>query len=284
MLEGRPNSSTVIVFFIMLVLILGCYLYRSDIQPGQIWQKISRFAVGQEVILRTAQFQEMQTEHFIIKYTQADDDYAGIIADSAELAYYQVGNKMKTDGQAKTTIVVYPDSSSLAQCFGWDKNEKALGVYWAGTIRILSPHEWLKHAYNENEFHTEGPLVHEYVHLIVDDLTEGNYNRWWTEGVAQYVEKRITGFQFEDPKDITTGQIYTFQELDKNFDELNQQISYWQSRQAVEFIASQYGEEKIYMIMDYLSQGDKLNRAIEKATGTDFENFSYQCYRYMEKQ
>jgi hypothetical protein len=284
MLESRPHSSTVFVLLIMLAVILGGYLYRSDIQPRQIWQKISRFAVGQEIIFRTAQFQEMQTEHFRIKYTQADDDYVSIIADSAELAYSQVSNKMNTNGKQKTTIVVYPDSQSLAQCFGWDKNEKALGVYWAGTIRILSPHEWLKHEYNEDEFQTEGPLVHEYVHLIVDDMTGGNYNRWWTEGVAQYVEKRITGFQFEDPQDVTAGQLYTFQELDKNFDELDQQMSYWESRQAVEFIASQYGEEKIYMVMDHLAQGDRLYRAIEKATGIDFEDFAYQCYRYMEKQ
>ena len=61
MLESRPHSSTVFVLLIMLAVILGGYLYRSDIQPRQIWQKISRFAVGQEIIFRAAQFQEMQT-------------------------------------------------------------------------------------------------------------------------------------------------------------------------------------------------------------------------------
>lgn len=283
MLESRSHSSTLIVLLIILSVILGCYLFRSDIKLGHIWQKISRFAVGQEIRFNTAQFREIQTEHFKIKYTNTDDDYVKMIADSAELAYSQVSNKMNTDGKKKTTMVVYPDSRSLAQCFGWDKNEKALGVYWAGTIRILSPHEWLKQAYNEEEFQTDGPLVHEYVHLIVDDMTGGNYNRWWTEGVAQYIEKQITGFEFEDPQDISAGQLYTFRELDKNFDELDQQISYWESRQAVEFIASQYGEEKIYTVMDHLAQGDTLNQAIEKATGTDFNNFAYQCYQYMEK-
>ncbi|HPF20342.1 MAG TPA: hypothetical protein PLC88_03300 [Syntrophomonas sp.] len=283
MWENRPNS-TFVVLFIVLAVALGCYLYRSDIQSGQIWQKISRLAVGQEIRFRTARFQEMKTDHFVIKFTQTDADYAAIIANSAERAYRQVSDRMNIDVRQKTTIVVYPDSRSLARCFGWDKNEKALGVYWAGTIRILSPHEWLQQAYNEAEFQTEGPLVHEYVHLIVDDMTGGNYNRWWTEGVAQYIEKQITGFQFADPQDVTAGQLYTFQELNKNFDELDQQMSYWQSRQAVEFMASQYGEEVIYTVMDYLAQGDTLYQAIEKATGTDFENFAYQCYRYMEKQ
>jgi hypothetical protein len=272
------------VLLIILTVILGCYLFRSDIQRGQIWQKISRFAAGQEIRFNTARFQELQTAHFKIKYTQTDNDYANIIADSAEKAYSLVSNKMNTERQPKTTIVVYPNSQSLAKSFGWDKNEKALGVYWAGTIRILSPHEWLNQAYNEEEFQTDGPLVHEYVHLIVDDMTGGNYNRWWTEGVAQYIEKQITGFQFDDPQDVTAGQIYTFQELDKNFDELDQQISYWVSRKAVEFIASQYGDEKIYTIMDYLAQGNSLYQAIEKATGTDFNDFTSQCYQYMEMQ
>jgi len=284
MLESRSHSSILIVLLIMLTVILGCYLFRSDIQLGQIWQKMTRFVAGQEIRFNTAQFQEIQTEHFKIKYTQTDGDYVNIIADSAEQAYSQVNSKMNTDEQQKTTIVVYPNSQSLAKSFGWDKNEKALGAYWAGTIRILSPHEWLKQEYNKDEFETDGPLVHEYVHLIVDDMTRGNYNRWWTEGVAQYIEKQITGFQFEDPQDVSAGQLYTFQELNKNFDELDQQISYWESRKAVEFIASQYGDEKIYEVMDYLAQGDTLNQAIEKATGTDFDDFASQCYQYMEMQ
>ena len=284
MLESRSHSGTLIVLLIVSAVLIGCYLSKNAVQPVQVWQKVSRFVVGQETRLNTAKFQEMQTTHFKIKYTQADSDYVSIIADSAEKAYSQVNQKMDAAGQQKTTLVVYPDSQSLAKCFGWDKNEKALGVYWAGTIRILSPHAWLKQAYNEDEFQTDGPLVHEYVHLIVDDMTKGNYNRWWTEGVAQYVEKQITGFQFEDPSDVSSDQIYTLQELGKNFDQLDQQIAYCEARQAIDFIASQYGEEKIYTIMSYLAQGDTIQKAIEKAVGTDFNSFAYQCYQYMEKQ
>lgn len=283
MLESRSYGGTLAVLLAVLALALGCYLYRSDVQPRQIWQKVTRFTAGQQISYNTAQYEQMQTEHFTIKYTPADDDYADIIADSAEQAYRQVNGKMKTNSPEKTTIIVYPDSESLAQCFGWDRNEKALGVYWAGSISILSPHQWLKEAYNENEFQTDGPLVHEYVHLIVDDMTKGNYNRWWTEGVAQYIEKRITGFQFEDPENVTADQLFTFAELDKNFDALDQQMSYFQARQAVEFIAARYGEDAIYAIMNGLSQGEELHRAIEQATGTDFENFAYQCYQYMEE-
>jgi carbon starvation protein CstA len=35
MWENRPNS-TFVVLFIVLAVALGCYLYRSDIQSGQI--------------------------------------------------------------------------------------------------------------------------------------------------------------------------------------------------------------------------------------------------------
>ena len=284
MLESKSYSTTLIVLFIILAVAIGCYLSKNAVLPRQVWQSVARFMVGQETRLNTAQFQEMQTEHFKIKYTQADSDYVSIIAASAEQAYSQVSKQMGKTEQKATTIVVYPDHQSLAKSFGWDKDEKALGVYWSGTIRILSPHEWLKQPYDQDEFRTDGPLVHEYVHLIVDDMTRGNYNRWWTEGVAQYIEKQITGFQFDHPSDVSQEQLYTLQELGKNFDQLDQQMAYWESRQAIAFIAHQYGEAQLYIIMDDLAQGETLSKAIEKATGTDFNSFAIQCYQYMEKQ
>ena len=70
-------------------------------------------------------------------------------------------------------MVVYPDTASLAGSIGWNRNESAMGVYWAGSIRILSPGEWIKGDALEKQFKQEGPMVHEFTHLMVDEITKG---------------------------------------------------------------------------------------------------------------
>ena len=282
---SKYHSGTLIVLLIIvLAIISGFYLSKNSVLPRQVWQGFFHFMVGQETKLNTAQFQEIQTEHYKIKFTQADRDYVSMVAGTAEEAYSSVSQKMGWEVQNKTTIVIYPDSPSLAKSFGWDKDEKAMGVYWGGTIRILSPREWLKQPFDQTEFLKDGPMVHEFVHLMVDARTKGNYNRWWTEGIAQYMERKITGFEFDTPKSARQGQLYSLSELAKSFDKLDQPTAYWESLKAIEFIVDQYDEECLYIIMDCLSQGNSIEKAIEEATGNDFNNFAYQCYQYMEKQ
>ncbi|CFX00341.1 Uncharacterized [Syntrophomonas zehnderi OL-4] len=283
MLFGNKNNlSLILVLLIIVLATLG--LSRNSSLPRQLWQNFFRFMVGQETKLSTAQLNELKTEHYTVKFSERDSDYVHLVADTAETAYDLVSREMNWQTGQKTTIIIYPDSQSLAKSFGWDKDDKAMGVYWGGTIRILSPREWLKQPYDQEEFLKNGPMVHEFVHLMVDEKTRGNYNRWWTEGVAQYVEKKLTGFEFKTSAAGQPDSMYTLEELAKNFDRLNQQAAYWESLKAVEYIAEKYGEESIYVIMDYLGKGYTMEKACEMATGTDFKNFAYQCYQYMEKQ
>jgi len=53
-----------------------------------------------------------------------------------------------------------------------------MGVYWSGVIRILSPDEWLDEVPSRGRevlFSQQGPIAHEYIHLLVDYQTRGNY-------------------------------------------------------------------------------------------------------------
>lgn len=281
---NKVYSGPIMVLLLLIMAFCGVYLVKNTAYPRQVWQQFFHFMVGQETRLNTAQFQELQTSHYIIKYTQADSDYADMVAETAEKAYDLVSRQMGWQVAQKTTVIVYPDNESLAKSFGWDKDEKAMGVYWGGTIRVLTPRVWLSQPFDQSEFFKDGPMVHEFVHLMVDDRTNGNYNRWWTEGVAQYMEREITGFVFDTPKTVRQDKLYNLSELAKSFDQIDQPTAYWESLQVIELIVDQYGEERLYLIMDYLGQGNSIEKAIEKALGNDFSKFAYQCYQYMEKQ
>ncbi|MEN6350182.1 MAG: hypothetical protein ABFD08_12405 [Syntrophomonas sp.] len=261
---------------LVVILLLALLLSKNS-------NTIMRVMVGQEINLKTAGFNTVNTEHFNIRYTSADENYIKMISEGAEFASKSISNRFGWDSVRKTTIVVYPDNQSLASSFGWDKNEKAMGVYWAGSIRVLSPREWLSGDNMEERFLKEGPMVHEYAHLMVDEISKGNYNRWWTEGVAQYVEKTTTGFQFADP--FAGGRTLEYYHLDKlgsEFDRLDQQVAYWESLQLVEYMVDKYGEDKIFDILEQLGQGKSMESAVTICLGLDYDTFEQNFYHYLE--
>lgn len=277
-MPGLRISSSFKSVSIILVVILTITLLVSKNS-----QAVMRFMVGQEINLSTATFNEISTEHYNIKYTSVDADWVPLVADTAEAAYTSVSTAFGREPKGKTTVVIYPNSSSLARSFGWDKNEKAMGVYWAGSIRVLSPREWLTSVDSTEKFAREGPMTHEFAHLLVDEITHGNYNRWWTEGMAQYVEKKTTGFEFADP--FTGGREFTYYSLtslERNFDQLDQSVAYWESLQAIEYIASAYGEDSLFKVMTCLGEGKGMQTAIEKALDVKYHTWEQDFYSYLE--
>lgn len=128
-------------------------------------------------------------------------------------------------------------------------------------------------------------MVHELAHLMVDEMSRGNYNRWWTEGVAQYTEREITGFEFTSPfKNKDDLFYYQLDNLEKNYDRLEQSVAYWESLQAVDYIVCAYGEDKVYLVLDRLSMGDSMANALENSLGVGYAAFSRDFYRYLENQ
>ncbi len=273
-----PDSARTVSLILIVVLLLVIVISRHG-------NTLLRAAVGQGISLQTAGFSQMENDHFVIKYTELDSSYSAMIAEVAEEAYTEVTQEFNREPRNKTIIVVYPDSASLANSFGWDKNEKALGVYWAGSIRVVSPEEWMADPQDKQEFASDGPVVHEFVHLMVDELTGGNYNRWWTEGIAQYYEKKITGFEFADPS-FEGGQLtyYKLSVLGKHFEQTDQAVAYWESLQVVEYIVNHYGEEALFTTMNYLDQGYSLEKSISKALDLDYQKFAQDFYKHLENR
>ncbi len=282
---AKISGNAGLMLGIIILAVLAYYFSKAQLLPIPLKQGVFRFMVAQETNLRTGNWEEVNTSHFKIKYLPQDQYSIQLVSDAAEDAYIKVTNLMGQQPRKRTTIVIYPDNASLAASFGWDKNEKAVGVYWGGTIRILSPEAWLANIGQRDRFIKDGPMVHEFTHLMVDELTRGNYNRWWTEGVAQYAERDITGFKFASPfKEKSDLYYYQLDNLEKNYDRLDQSVAYWESLQAVDFIASRYGQDRILGIIDNLSNGDTIAKAVEDGLGVEYATFSREFYQYLENQ
>lgn len=266
------TASLILIVLLLAILVISRYS-----------NTLLKIAVGQEINLKTAHFSVTETEHFKIRYTKADEPYISMIGNASEEAYQSVSQAFGQEPNGKTTIVVYPDSASLSDSFGWDRDQKAMGVYWGGSIRILSPREWIGSADADELFAREGPMVHEFAHLMVDEITQGNYNRWWTEGVAQYVEKNITGFAFADP--FAGGRpayYYELGSLARSFDSLDQQIAYWQSLKIVEYLVTEYGEDCLFDVLEALGKGLSMEQAIENTLVIDYDTFEDNVYDVLD--
>lgn len=269
-------------------LAVGLLLACSALFFVQLWEwpafsthgiyKVWRYLEGVKANVQTRNFSTMETGHFVIKFIQKDKPYVQMVADNAEEVYGPVTDFFGYYPGDKTVVVVYPDGESLAASFGWDRDEQAMGVYWAGTIRILSPGEWISTRDTEDVFKREGPMAHELTHLLVDNITKGNYNRWFTEGVAQYVERRVTGFSFAEPSPDRQLRYYEFELLENDFDSLDQRLAYWQSLVAVECIVDKAGKEGLLQVMKALGDGCSFEEAIKKGTGMDFDQFAREVY------
>lgn len=260
------------------------------------------FREGSRIFLefQNQHLQVKEGEHFRIKYQDVDANAAGLVLETAEGIFASVNQSLGFVPSRKVPVVIYPNGDALARCFGWPADEAALGVYWIGTIRILSPNVWAAEPDGGLDavfFKENGPMAHEYTHYVIDYLTGGNYPRWFTEGVAQWQEKQITGFSFSNPflkleeqirinspekqalnaavieKEIFF-ELYPLTEMDTRFDCLpNQMLAYWESLRAIEYINAEFGPERINQIIGQLGQGYSMNRALEGSLGVNLRQF-----------
>jgi len=226
---------------------------------------------------QTRSWQEMRGNHFIIRYTPQDNNVAGLVLQVAESSFEPISQKFSYSPNKRTLIVVYPTKESLNRSFGWEADESAMGVYWAGVIRVLSPNDWIE-GKNSQElariFESEGPVAHEFTHLLVDYAAGGNYTRWLTEGIAQYEEGRLTGYRMDHPKITAVEQMYPLDDMDRNFDNLNNQnLAYYQSLQAVNYLVQQYGGEAIGELLTHLGYGFTMDESFRKSFGISLNQF-----------
>lgn len=269
------NQNDITVVTGVVVLIAVVLLFVLVPARPQMWlYPLVRQGAQAKLSYETRTMSEYETPHFIIKYTPGDAGSVDMVAQAAEQAYRPVTKELGYEPKAKTVIVVYPDKNELRKAFGWSNNESAMGVYWGGVIQLLSPQAWMKDGDTVSEFIQTGPMVHEFTHLVFDHITNGNYPRWFTEGLAQYVEYKVNHYEWVVPNNTFHQQLYTMEQLSGDFDNLdNQSLAYRQSLAAIRYIAEVHGENKLNQVINALKTGQSIEKAISQSLGMDYADF-----------
>ncbi|MDT8902955.1 peptidase MA family metallohydrolase [Anaeroselena agilis] len=272
-----------IILTISVIAVLGlaaAALFPAPLTPRMLLYPVARQAAQAKMNYETRQMAAYETPHFIIKYSPADQTAVAMVAEAAEAAYTPVTKALGYAPPAKTLVILYRDRSELNRNFGWSGDQSAMGVYWGGVIQVLSPRAWLKDG-ADAEFIHSGPMVHEYTHLVFDHLSRGNYPRWFTEGLAQYLEYKVNGYEWRTAANSLHDRGYTQDELDRDFDSLaNQALAYRESLAAVRYIAAVHGETGLKNVIAALAAGRTMEDAIAASLGMDYASFAKEWPRW----
>jgi len=220
----------------------------------------------------TPEFNIYETENFIIKYTNKDEDVVRDIGRIFEKSCKVEGMHYDYYPKDKIIVFVYSDQESM-----WDyqhsvRGQAVMGLYNLGIIHVLSPKAYLNQMQiNAKDFEVNGPILHEYVHRVIDDRSGGNVELWLTEGLALYEEYAVDGMQWAEG--FTYERYYTSNELRNDFMELDEIQSYKQSYDIVRKLVEQYGRESISSMLDELKSGKALDGAFLKIYGLGLNEY-----------
>ncbi len=266
-----------LVLFLSAIMVLSPVLLTSPMLPKSRVYSVVRELAKIQMYWQTRHWEQMESAHFIVRYRPADDKMAALVLRTVEDSYQPVADAYKYKQTKKNLVVIYPTREELGRSFGWTADESAMGVYWAGVIRVLTPRQWIDAGEPQElarVFAENGPMVHEFTHLVIDYRTGGNYARWFTEGIAQYEEYRQTGFKLADGDRLTADELYSFTEMDATFDDLpDQSLAYHQSLEAINYLVAKYGRSKLDDILDALGAGKTLNESFRSVLGVDMQQF-----------
>lgn len=219
--------------------------------------------IGKNSIIKNLQnYNSLETTHFIVRYKEKNIDDAIITAKIAEKYYKDVTEMYGHNPKHKVDMIIYDNAEEMLKNTNLKEDIPPIGVYYSGIIHILQPEKWIDDEKNLYEiYEQEGPVVHEFAHLIIDEITKGNYPLWLTEGLALYTEYSMTGFEIGPP--LEEDDDISIKSLNNDFQAMDQQLAYRKSFDIVKDISEDIGFDKFNIMLSNLGQGKKFNKTVK---------------------
>jgi len=206
----------------------------------------------------------------------------------AEKALSVFENKYGLRLQQPVRIEVYPDHEDFAVRTVGMPGLGALGVTFGYVVAMDSPS-----ARPRGAFHWASTLWHELNHVVVLAATAHRVPRWFIEGLAVYEEslggpgwgERLTP---EVIAAIRDKKLLPVSELDRGFVRPRYPsqvvVSYYQAGRMCEYIAEQWGVEKLRGMVSAFARGADTPQAVRQVLGTAPEELDARFIKWLESR
>lgn len=225
---------------VLLVILLLAVVWMSGSRPGYRAVRTMARLVSREL---GADVAKEESANFVLYYEAKDEELvpALLLFLEESLAKLQL---VLSDVAPKPIVVrLHASSASMEQAVGgsWGPT---LGAYRLGSLHLLSPCAWqpeLSVSEALDCYFSDGPVVHELTHLLLDYLLPTPYPVWFSEGMAQYWEMHLQGYVMASvsgdwwlsPDDIAF--------LERNFAILPEDVAYQESLSLFCFLFEELG-------------------------------------------
>ncbi len=254
---------------VLIILVVSALLLRTGGPVRAAVYSVFREAEARSASRDVAGWTSISTPAVEVRF-KGDPVIASLVLETAQEQLDQVSYDLRFVPQKRILVILHETREELRDAFGWPASEDAMGVYWGGVVRVLSPRAWVDTndiAIISARFRAESTLGHEFTHLLLDYMTQGNYPRWFSEGLAQYEEYLISGHVWTEPYVDGKLPYYSYSQMG-GFEKLDDQAkAYNQAFLMVYYMANEYGWERVIGLCRELSTGQSFGAAVQKTYG-----------------
>ncbi len=273
-MKTKTARGYALITILLIAVLVALFIYQFEILQVSFYPVVKNIEKAR-VLKYAEDFEVLETEHFIIRYEKEDEEYARLTGNIADKYYESICSMYEYAPFSKSDVIIYKNEKGFIENLRLSRGDTPIGVYYSGVINILSPGIWIHDSENLNHIYEfNGPVIHEFAHLLIDDITRGNYPMWLTEGLALYTEYKLTGFEWQAYD--TNDHKVTLEDLNKGFDDIDQFVAYRKSFEIVKEISDTWGFEKLNNMLDILGKGSSINqsaRAVLKTNIFEYKGF-----------
>lgn len=266
-------------YIVMLTLLLLLLVGTSLLLPRAAYRSLRTMAR-----ILPAQAHIYSGPNFQLQLSTEDEDLAEFLLEELELRRQQLLPFLPDRVPKPILARVHASEASLQQALG-GKVAGTLGAYYLGRLELLAPQVWLPHLdYQEalQFYAAEGPIVHELTHLLLDYKARSAYPLWFSEGLAQYWEWRLTDYIWTEAGEDWLLSPHTWQELEDSFMQLPAPLAY---REALSMVTYLYElrDDGVELLLEALARGRGFKGALEDIWGMDLQELERGWQDYLSR-
>ena len=247
------------------------------------------------LVVRDYSYKIWETEHFLIHYYEENPLLLEECAKYLEEAWTEVTGLMQAKPDGKLPFFLYTNHNEFEQTRVVDIGEGTGGVTEALKNRLLifnnGSFSWLRHViYHEFTHEVEFAILHRGFWKSARLLKSILYPLWLMEGMAEYASGEIdrpTDLMYA--RDAAASRVappFSIRDL-HNFNHLKpNQITraYKQGSFMVEFVAEEYGKEKLSAMFRSFRDRFDINSVLLDVLGLDDERFDRNFKEWLEEK